>query len=99
MRQKRVPIRRVRTSDLIAVWKICSPFKSVAFGPNCGPPKPEVADRDAVWLRYIKLSLQYPGVGEIPVWCRYVVFLIAAKLPFALDVMADSAPHFSTHFS
>jgi len=104
MPEKRVTIRRVKTSDLIAMWEVYSPRMrghapgSVAFGPACTPAMPEVADRDAVWLRYTTLSLQYPGLGKLPAWCRYVAFLIAAKLPFALDVMPDSVSHFATFF-
>jgi hypothetical protein len=101
MPEKRVTIRRVKTSDLIAMWTVYhdatkdySPG-SVAFGPGCLPPSPEVKNIQAVSLRCARLSLRCPELHRMPTWRRRIVGWIYAKRPITFSVGPESESFFA----
>ena len=99
MPKREVSIQRVRTSDLIAMWKVYSPFRSVAFGPGCGPAMPEVENPRALSLRYTGLSLRCPGLDKLPVWRRRLLCWFFAKRPLVVSVGPECESFFDTELT
>jgi hypothetical protein len=94
MPDRTVTIRRVKTSDLIASWKVYHdatkrhPLGSVMFGPGRLPT-------DAVSLRCANLSLSCPDPDRMPVWFRHIVAWFYAKKPLTVSVGPECESFFT----
>jgi hypothetical protein len=85
MPDRKVNLQRVKTSDLIAIWKIYRGAGSVASGTGM-LNNPKVENPHAVSLRCASLCLRCPELAKMSVWRRQIVAWFYANKPLTVNV-------------
>jgi hypothetical protein len=87
MPDRKVRLQRVKTSDLIAIWKVYHGTGSVASGAGMLMLSyPRVENPHAVSLRCASLCLRCPELAKMPAWRRQIVGWFYAKKPLVVNV-------------
>jgi hypothetical protein len=95
MPDRKVRLQRVKTSDLIAIWKVYHGTGSVAFAAGV-LNVPKVENPRAVSLRCASLLLRCRELHKMPVWRRRIVGWFYAKKPLTVNVGPECESFFST---